>query len=266
MKIKLFGKELFEAKTSAGDILWGHASNAVKESKYLPDFYKDTGLGQIENAVLNDYIIMGTGSGGAVAVPKAKTSSKKKQEAPVKAPKLPTPKEVYELKMLHDETFKVNMEPKYVDQQISDFKDKLNLLGREEYDMRRGVEEVSSIVARMENRKKYATVKETFDQYPYTTTTRIADVVKANGHLKIGQVAQFVADMPKEAVEAMKTYNKGTQKLCGKDAVFYIIADKKDFQKSEKRRDPILLAQSPFGHFWQILGAWDEEMLLLESL
>ncbi len=44
------------------------------------------------------------------------------------------------------------------------------------------------------------------------------------------------------------------------------IADKKDFEKKDKRRDPILLAQSPFGHFWQILGAWDKEMLFLEEL
>jgi len=64
----------------------------------------------------------------------------------------------------------------------------------------------------------------------------------------------------------MKNYNKATDKLCGKQAVFYIIANKKDFEKTDKRRDPILLAQSPFGHFWQILGAWDEECLIIEEL
>ena len=72
--------------------------------------------------------------------------------------------------------------------------------------------------------------------------------------------------MPKEAVAAMKEYNKGCDKLCGKQAVFYIIADKKDFEKTNKRRDPILLAQSPFVNRWQILGAWDKEMLFLEEL
>jgi uncharacterized lipoprotein len=72
--------------------------------------------------------------------------------------------------------------------------------------------------------------------------------------------------MPKEAVEVMKAYNAATGELCGKQAVFYIIADKKDFKKSDQRRDPILLAQSPFGHVWQILGAWDKEMIFVEEL
>jgi len=170
------------------------------------------------------------------------------------------------MKFLNDDTYKLNTNAEYVDGQISDFKDKLALLKKEEYDMRNGVAEVSSILVRMENRKKYAEHKDFFEQYPYTTTAKIAELVKIHSHLKIGQIAQFVADLPKDAVEVMKEYNKTTQKLCEKDAVFYIIANKEDFKKSEKRRDPILLAQSPFSHTWQILGAWDEEMLLLEEL
>jgi hypothetical protein len=75
-------------------------------------------------------------------------------------------------------------------------------------------------------------------------------------------IAQFIAEMPKEAVEVMKQYNKATGELCD----FYNIADKKDFKKSDQRCDPILLAQSPFGHVWQILGAWDEEMMFVEEL
>lgn len=49
----------------------------------------------------------------------------------------------------------LNTDPKYVDQQISDFTDKLGLIKSEEYDMRRGVNEISSIVTRLDNRKKY---------------------------------------------------------------------------------------------------------------
>jgi hypothetical protein len=68
-------------------------------------------------------------------------------------------------------------------------------------------------------------------------------VLKDNDHLQLGQVAQFIADMPKEAVEIMKAYEKETLALCEKKPVFYIIADKNDFKKSESRRDPILLAR-----------------------
>ena len=109
-------------------------------------------------------------------------------------------------------------------------------------------------------------MRSTFEKFPYTTNARIESVVKKHDNLQLGQVDQFVADMPDEAIEAMKEYNKATDKVCGKKAVFYIIADKKDFQKTQSRRDPILLAQSPFGHMWQILGAWDKEMLFLDEL
>jgi hypothetical protein len=117
---------------------------------------------------------------------------------------------------------------------------------------------VQGEIVRMENRKKYSSVKDFFEEYPYTNSSRIAELVKKHDHLKLGKVEQFLADMPKEAVKAMKDYTAKTKELCGKKAIFYIIANKEDFKKTEKRKDPILLAQSPFGHFWQILGAWDE--------
>lgn len=257
MKIKVFGKDLFEARTSKADSLLCQISSSQKESKYLPDFL----TAHNDNSLSNWVTIQNSVTGAMIAGPAADT----KKEAPKPVEKK-TPKDVYDLKMLHDKSFKLNMDPKYIDETLASFKDKLNLIKTEEYDMRRGVDEISSIIIRMENRKKYSEVKEVFEQYPYTTQSRVDDVIKENDYLKIGQVAQFLADMPAEAVEAMKKYNKGCEKLCGKQAVFYIIADKKDFEKTVKRRDPILLAQSPFGHFWQILGAWDKEMILLEDL
>lgn len=260
MEIRLFGKSLF--KFSKTDMLWAQIGPNIKESKYLIDFYHETGS-SFNSGELGNYIVTEMSGGGAVAVPIGKKPAKKEKEA---ISITITPKGVYEMKMLHDESFKLNTDPDYVDSQISDFKDKLSLIKSEEYDMRRGVSEISSVVMRLENRKKYEDVKDFFEEYPYTTTSKISDVVKKHTHLKLGQVAQFLADMPKEAVDAMKEYNRNTEKICKKQAVFYIIADQKDFKKSEKRRDPILLAQSPFGHFWQILGAWDKEMMLLEEL
>lgn len=257
MEIKLFGRSLFEAKKSKSDQLWQEInSSKAKESKYLPDFYE-----KISENVLSEYVIADIGN-GAVAIPKGKNKGKKTSTVNLKI----TPKGVYEMKMLNDLTFKLNTNTDYVDQQLSDFKDKLGLIKSEEYDMRNGVNELTSIVMRLENRKKYAEVKDFFEEYPYTTTSKINGVIKTHNHLKCGKIAQFIADLPKEAVEVMKKYNEHTDKVCGKQAVFYIIADQKDFKKSDTRRDPILLAQSPFGHFWQILGAWDEEMLFLEEL
>ena len=173
---------------------------------------------------------------------------------------------VYEMKLLDEKTFKLNTNEEYIDEQIVNFKDKLNLMKVSESDFTRGLQEISSIIQRLENRKKYQKFEEFFKDFAYTTNAKINEIIKNHDYLKIDKVDNFMADMPKEAVEVMKNYNKKCSDLCQKKAIFYVIANKKDFQKVEKRRDPILLAQSPFGHIWQILGVWDEEMLIIDEL
>jgi hypothetical protein len=168
--------------------------------------------------------------------------------------------------MLNDLSFKIKADPKYVDEQIEMFKEKLGMIKTQEFDMNRGTTEIGSILSRFENRKKYSEFKDYFDEFPYTSTIKIKELLKDHDYLQLGGVSQFLADMPKEAVDVMKQYTSKTKELCDKKPVFYVVAKKKDFQKSEKRRDPILLVQSPFGHFWQILGAWEDEMLLIEEL
>lgn len=256
MEIKIFGKSLFEFSKSKGLALTEPARQAIKESKFLPDFIKvGRNEGRMWDLVESSTIIREINAG-------EKNVEKKKEPEKEKL----TPKGVYDLKLLNDETFKLNADPKYVEEQLTEFQEKLGLIKSEEFDMRRGVEEIASIIVRFENRKKYPEFRKFYEQFPYTVPSRVDAVIKDNNYLKLGEVAQFLADMPKEATQAMKDYNKYTKELCGKQAVFYIIADKKDFEKTSSRRDPILLAQSPFGHFWQILGAWDKEMLLLEQL
>ncbi len=271
MEIKLFGRQLFSAKKSSVEWMLQSASSTAAKSKYLPDFKQ----------AANETILWGAVA-MSTALPKkkgkkstlkigdrcAKGICKNKAAEPSKFCErhTATPKKVYELKTLHDKAFKLNTNASYVDEQLTNFKEKLSMINAEEYDMRRGVIEISSIVMRLENRKKYAQHEKFYSEYPYTTDSKIAEVLKKHSNLQLGQVAQFLADMPKEATDVMKSYSVETEKLCDKLPVFYIIADKKDFQKTEKRRDPILLAQSPFGHVWQILGAWDKEMMLLEDL
>ncbi len=252
MKLKLFGKNIFEFKSEKSNLYMQPAMDRLEKSDFLPDF------NTMQAHDLSDFLVM-EGPNGATAVP---IKEKKKKGINVQI----TPKGVYELKMLNDEKFEVNTDPEYVDGQLQDFKDKLDLMKVTEYDMSRGLNEISSIIVRMENRKKYSEFRNFFDEFAYTTSSRIADLVEKHNHLKLGKVEQFIADMPKEAVKAMKDYNAKTKELCDKKAIFYIIANKDDFKKTDQRRDPILLAQSPFGHFWQILGAWDEEMLFLEEL
>lgn len=254
MKFKLFGKDVFEFSTRSAGMLWLDSGAHLKKSKFLPDFYIAH-----ESHTASDFIVVsdtGRAGGKAVAIPV------KKKKPRIKL----TPKGIYEMKMLNEKSFTLNVNKKYVDEQIQQFKDKLNLIKIAESDMTRGVTEIASVLIRLENRKKYSKFSCFFENYAYTTTSKIDTLVKKHNYLKIGKVEQFLADMPKEAIKEMKEYDKNTKKLCDKKPLFYIIADKKDFEKTHKRKDPILLAQSPFGHVWQILGAWDNEMLLLEEL
>lgn len=253
MELKLFGKSIFEFNKNRGSIYWENSNNQLKKSSYLPDFYT---LGIHINEVSEFIVVPDGATGRAVAVPI------KHKQANIKL----TPKGLFEMKALNTKSFKLNVCKKYLDDQIQQFKDKLGIIKIAEGDFTRGVTEISSILIRLENRKKYSLFREFFDQYPYTTTSKIDEVLKSHNYLKIGTVNQFLADMPKEAITEMKKYDSKTKDLCNKKPIFYIVADKKDFEKTTKRRDPILLAQSPFGHIWQILGVWDKEMLLLEEL
>lgn len=269
MQIKLFGKNLFEFNTHKSNRFLLPAEAHNKESKFLPDFQRMNGSGMsfgdgiLTNATEDFVFAMKTPNSG-VAIPVTKGAKKTVVEAPKK--KTLTPKGVHELKMLNDEGFKINTDPIYVEKQIANFKDKLALINATEWDMRRGTEEIASILIRMEARKKYNAEESFFSQFPYTTNSKIEAVLKEHDYLKLGQVEQFIADLPDEATQAMKEYNVHTNNVSGKQAIYYIIADKKDFKQTNSRRDPILLAQSPFGHVWQILGAWDKEMLFLEEL
>lgn len=262
MKINIFGKALFEFRGKNADFYAIPSMDNVEKMTHLPDFKKMGHGGEWSG---NHSIIQAWTSstgGGAIIVG---DSELKKSATPKEREKL-SPKRVFEMHFLHDQGFMLNMDPVYVDSQIQDFKEKLALMKDPRYD-HMGSSEIGSIILRMENRKKYnTTAQKVLEKFPYTTNKRIESVLKNHSNLQLGEIAQFIADMPKEATDAMKEYNAATEKLCSKKAIFYIIADKKDFQKTNSRRDPILLAQSPLGHFWQILGAWDEEMLFLDEL
>lgn len=125
--------------------------------------------------------------------------------------------------------------------------------------------EVIDMIARLENRRKYDEFKEFFEQFDNTTTDKINALVNKY-ELVLNTSDLFIPKFPKEAMNIMKGYKDNVKKLCDKSPIFYVIAEKSMFKAEEKRNDPILLVQSPFGIYWQILGAWDKELVLLEEL
>jgi DNA primase len=125
--------------------------------------------------------------------------------------------------------------------------------------------ELDSLVERLGNRKKYEQFKEFFAQFPNTTDVLI-DALVNKYKLEMKSSDLFVPEFPKEAIDVMEEYSANVKELCDKKPVFYVIAEEGDFKKKYERRDPILLVQSPFGFYYQILGAWDAEMILLSEL
>lgn len=147
-----------------------------------------------------------------------------------------------------------------IDEKIQSLKDKTRFTNQH-YSR----QELLSLIERLENRKKYAEHEEFYRQFPYTTDEKV-DALVSKYKLVVKSSDLFVPEFPKEAIDVMKQYTERTLQLCDKEPVFYVIAEAQDFEKKYERRDPILLAQSPFGFFYQILGAWDKEMILLSEL
>lgn len=255
--MKLFGKDLFSHKNK----------DAVVE---LYDFARH-GLLRSGEGYADSYTVQ--------YVEGSDTSKKKEAEKPKK-----TPKEVHELESLNDDKYELDCSDEYIDKNVKSLQKKMKLLPQKKREKRSGVtlydevvepygaskygyDEMDSLIERLENRRVYNKYEKFFNQFPYTRSDLINDVIADNSNLRARRVEEFIPDLPEEAVDIMGEYVEKVGEITGgKRPVFYIIADKKDFENNDRRRDPILLVQSPFALSWQILGAWDEEMIFLGDL
>lgn len=154
-----------------------------------------------------------------------------------------------------------------LDDKIQMLKDKEKIINQ-----RFAKREVQSLIQCLGNRKKYdqrseddKTYREYFSQFDITDEEKINSVTKKH-NLRMDNADIFIPELPEDATKIITEYTEKVEELCDKKPRFYIIAPEKDFQRAQAKRDPILLAQSPFGFFYYILGAWDEEMLYLPEL
>ncbi|MFA5405431.1 MAG: hypothetical protein WC358_10900 [Ignavibacteria bacterium] len=131
---------------------------------------------------------------------------------------------------------------------------------------------ILDLIERLENRKKYRDnnkYETFFSKFKNTSDELINKLLDEHTHLKIGPADDFIPEFPIDAHTTMLEYADMVFDMCGKLPCFYIIAKANEFKTKEgerKKRDPILLVQSPIGMYWQILGAWDEEMELVNDL
>lgn len=250
--MNFFGKDLFNFK---------------KEPKPMYDFYK-----WLNNSA--QFIPV-----AELVQEQQPVTSKKGKKKVVKEEIKITPKGLYQMKALNAREFAINADPEYIAKQVDDAKYKLEIMAKPPKQKKRdpfmpefggavkyGRDEVESIIERLNNRLKIADAKDILEEFPHTTNSLVNDVLMQHKHLQMRTSDSFVPDFPRDAIAAMKKYNDMCVKIGGKKSVFYVIADGKDFDRVSKRRDPILLAQSPFGFFWQILGAWDREIIYLGDL
>lgn len=182
------------------------------------------------------------------------------------------------------ETIKVTVKPKDVlmelervptqwslqgiDEKIALLRDKLSLI-RENYQAKR---DVTLLLLMLQNRKKYYDKAKDgqifwqyFAKYDITNEEKINKLL-TKYNLVMEKSDIFIPEFPADAIAAMKEFSEKCKELCDKEPRFYVIATKESFKKNYEKRDPILLAQSPFGYYFHILGAWDEEMLYLPEL
>lgn len=215
------------------------------------DFYQDAGFAANTMANPIDLAQFQQGNVGpnglTVPEPYLKPTDERKDKKPVEV--------VSEL-----ETVPTPFTLEGLDEKIELFKDKKKISTQ-----RYAREQIKGFLKRLENRKHYEANISFYSQFKNTTDDKI-DKLLANYKLEMNESELFIPTFPKEATEVMKKYTEVTKKFAGEAPVFYVIAEEKDFRKKREKLDPILLVQSPFGFYWQILGAWDKEMLLLTEL
>ena len=157
----------------------------------------------------------------------------------------------------------VEMPPRVLD--LTNLDDKIDVMKRKAEFVKNhySKREMKGLVECLENRKKYDHIF--FGRYSTTTIDHI-NTLCAKYDLCIREVDLFIPELPTEAVVSMEEYEKKVMEITGKKGIYYVIATASDFKDAYGRRDPILLAQSPFGFYYDILGAWDKEMLILSEL
>lgn len=111
-------------------------------------------------------------------------------------------------------------------------------------------------------RKKYLKMKGSFS-WAVTNDQKIQALCKTYKVKKVSFTGYY-KNVPNEALDELEKFVKAWDKLgIEYEPYFDLIVD--DGGK-ETKKDPILLAKSPFGRWWYILGAWDKEVEIVDDL
>ena len=117
-------------------------------------------------------------------------------------------------------------------------------------------------------RERYPQVYKLF-KWPTTNQTKVL-ALQNKYKLHTTPLNEWSKLIPQEAISEIEKFAKACFEVSKKyKPEFRVIVDQlswDELQKEKKRRDPILLALSPFGNWYYILGAWDKEVEYVDDL
>ena len=165
------------------------------------------------------------------------------------------PVDIYE--EIISEKPKINL--KNLDGQIKIVKDRMKVLSQHLRGTSLDQEEAAIVF--LKARKKYMKYK---DDFKWAITNKdLIDKLCDKYKVRMVGISMYYRNIPKEGVDEIEKFGLALSKINSRDPQFKLIIDEKG---KETRKDPILLAQSPFGNWFYILGAWDKEVEIVDDL
>ena len=114
--------------------------------------------------------------------------------------------------------------------------------------------------------RQYFKKRESMFPWAITTDALIEALVKKY-KLQNVSFSSYSKSVPHEATDELEKFAKAWDKVVDDDEnhkpTVRLITD---YQGPEHKKDPILLASSPFGKWWYILGAWDKEVEIVDEI
>lgn len=171
------------------------------------------------------------------------------------------PKEVFE--MIKKETPEISFDN--LDAKIEVVEERLRILKEHLDEGHLGDENQALFYLR--NRRKYLTTRTKFPMdWALTTQDAIDDLCK-NYKLKVVPLKQYYTLVPKDGIKEMDKYSKAYEAITGDKPIFeLVIKDNQEAPQKKKDRDPILLANSALGNHLCVLGAWDDEVEIVDEI
>lgn len=228
--------------------------------------------GTQSSAILNYYTINDSINGQfgqAVAVPGASSPTEQSKKEDTR--KAVEPKAVFE--EVKRKTPDVSWDR--LDEKIKVVSDRINVL-KEHLDESHMKDEHTALFF-LKNRRNYLKTKKKFPMNWATTNREAVDALCKTYKLKVVAIKQFYTMIPKDGITEMDRFTQAYKAVTGDNPIFELIIkdvveakkpdEVKEVAKQKKKdRDPILLANSPFGNSLFVLGAWDDEVEVVDEI